>query len=170
MQGSEITHWYIGDALQNARIVDCDAKQPYKVQVLRNGVSMIDMTNVKLSEIDEGYPVPSCVWSQKVNVQPGDYLHLAPFSSKVLIPIPSYIHTLKHFLQFINWNLNHPIQKKHKKTAEKWIKGFFEDMSHELQRLEKNELTWLEIVGDYCAWGGGLKRSKKGIWTYIVNS
>ncbi len=170
MSGNEITHWYIGEALENARIVPCNTKQPYTVQEFGNGSWMIDMANVNVHEIDEGHPVSNKVWLQKLNVQLGDLLHLAPFSTHVLIPIPYNVSTLKHMLQFISWNLNQPIQKHHKKIAKIWIKGFFDDMSRELQKLKQNKLTWFEILGDYCAWGGGLHRSSKGIWTYIVNS
>jgi hypothetical protein len=170
MQGNEISHWYIGDDLKNARIVDCDAQRPYQVQQMGNGVTMIDWTHVDLNEIDEGHPVSSKIWSQKLNIHHGDLLHLAPFPKKVLFLIPKNVHTLKQLLQFINLKLNSPIDKQYKKIAEKWMSRFYIDMTDDFKKLEKNELTWFEILGDYCAWGGGLKRSKSGIWTYIVNS
>lgn len=43
-------------------------------------------------------------------------------------------------------------------------------MPKEQEAFNKNNLRWFDILGDDCAWGGGLRRSKQGIWTYNVDS
>lgn len=91
--------------------------QPYKIQQMGNGVAMIDWEGVDLSKINDGIPVSKTIWSQNLNVQPGDKLHLAPFSKSVLYPIPKKVKTLKQMLRLINFHLNNRIDKQYKKIA-----------------------------------------------------
>ncbi len=166
MQGNEITFWYIGSPLSEARMIDCKNETPYTDEELKNGII------IKLNDFDEGYPITTKIWNQKLKIKQGDFLHLEPFEKEILFKIPLHVHTLKQILKFINKKINGKIQTKYKHFAQKHIKSFLDqsDRRELRKKFQQNTLTWFDLLGDYCAWGGGLKRSANGIWTYIVNS
>ena len=139
--GTEI-NWYIGQDLEDATIVN---------------------------DQDEEEKVPSKIWDQPLNIKKGDFLHLAPFDNEVLFKIPIGIKNLIGLMEFIMEKLNSKIQTKYKKIALKRIGTFFDGVDELKLQLQKNELTWFDILGDDCAWAGNVSRSKDGIWNYKVD-
>ncbi len=160
MIGDQITFWYIGQPVDEARIVDDDGIR-YTEEELRSGVP-IDLNP------PQGHPVPKPVWSQKLGIRDGDKLHLAPFSKNVVFSIPSSVRTLRQLLQFINNKLNGKIQVHYRKEAWKRIQDFGDQRELRL-KFADNTLVWFDLLGDDCAWAGNL-HSMNGVWTYNVDS
>ena len=136
--------WYIGSDLSEAKITVNNKDKPIKV--------------------------PNKIWDQEMTIQKGDKLQFAPFND-VYLSLPEELQTFKQFLQFLNENY-HSVISSSSKIAQKKIGSFYdEDFKKELtKKLKTNKLKWIDIIGDECAWAGNLKRSKKGIWSFNVDS
>ncbi len=142
MYGNEIT-WYIGSPLNEAVII-IDNDQPYTRKELQHGVK-IDLLE------PETKPVLDIIWNQRLKINKGDKLHLAPFDDKVLYTIPTKVKTLYDMMYFINKKLNEVIPKKYQLNAIGCINGFLNpvDRMKYLEKLENNTLKWIDINGDY---------------------
>ncbi len=141
MIGNDIT-WYIGEPLIEATMIN--------------------------KKTNEEHKVPLSIWNQNLKIKESDSLHLAPFP--IEFPIPKNTRTLKQVFEFIRLLMQSKVDNY--SIAIQRLDGFLiEHLKRELFiKLKQGNLTWFEILGDECSWGGNLHRTKQGVWTYNVDS
>jgi hypothetical protein len=136
--------WYVGDSLHKARIG----------------------TRV----------VPKSVWKHIVpDMKPTDRLVFFPLQPFTSMSVSLRGNTIEDVFHTINDNLHYPIYKPNdhmRQQLYQYISKFYDASMRKMliDKLECGTLTWFELLGDYVAWAGSIRKQKDGTWIYTLDS
>jgi hypothetical protein len=120
--------------------------------------------------------VPKSVWKSDIpEMRKTDSIVFFPMKPFLSMSVPVQGTTIEAVFHTLNDHLHQRIHEPKDDLRQMLyvqISQFYDRRTRMelIQKLESGELTWFELLGDYVAWGGNLRKTKANVWVYNLDS